>query len=1292
MSVRSSVILSSLIAVLLLAAIGGAYFTLINNYLPDYFQTRILPGLLHDAGISGFSGTVRNVGMFSADLGSLAIGEAAAPALKCRSVKVRYSITSLIPNFPAKLREIELNGVYLRCSIAGDKLIINDIDLEKFTAMFKERMFYPDGSTRKVSIEKIVISDAVLEMDLQGKKYLLPFELMLEPRTADWSLLNITLKVSWRGREISVATMLNFTGKTVDAEFSANVALARASELFEYLKIIRLPKNFELGGDAAIKGRFSFEFNPFKVLSFVFDGNSDNCTMKIDRLIFCSELRPDGSSQPLNFKFSKDSLKYLLSVSDFRSSSPLPLSFRETKCEFASPDDMIDFNGKMLLEPAKILPALKYKIRPLTESVMARSFNVSVCGRTGEWKLSTQMLSPSSPAVTASPDNCEFFMKYEQMFIFASAGKISVDGAGKGFSGEIGLGCTLSNINLSGAGRTVYADTASFESKMKLQCPDRDVVPKTSDVSFGVRVPAASFAGRGWDFTMNDLVSNLNLGFEDGRNIPVKIWGSLSCGKLAGMAEGCRLDVAKFSAAADIENPRGAGLYSGSSELAFSRFDIAADDRRLNVRNGSLKNILKIEQRKNRQWELRSFSGRNIMEKIDFSDKNIKLAADKLENVCELEFGESYVLNYKKLTGRLAHLNVASGDAGFEAWNGVLDGVFDRGPMSVRNKKNLKEQLTFDKVSFSNKSFNIVSAAARLTLEGLIRNSRLVPETLDSRLDLNAITLNVREVETKIDELKMVSKLVFDQKLSWPSAFVRLDSDIDLSGLQGQSGSMKFEAPGLTAKTEFSRDGAVSGFMPRTFSGKLSVKDLSGTACDSDFESESFLMNWESKRDEYGVFAVRPVFKINGLKIRGDEFTADCPAVAMTGQYDGETFAGKAGLTGASADFPDRQIALKGIDIRIPVSLPDMKAASPGELKVNSFIWRELDYGSTVAEIEFGDAEVAFQGSYSCRPLPSAHLTYTGRLAYPPEPVKLEMEYSLPEFRMPAEFDLESFFPVFAGFDFQGLLSSKGMVKVDGGAVQGSAMVKARDAQLNFPGGTLKGVDFDCAFDDLFNLRSAPHQVINFKGLKYGRYELGEGLARLQFESPSELLIENCRFKWLGGMVSSEDAFRLGTDQGPGAIAFSARGVQLPEMLRFCGFSQVEAAGALSGSIPVVRNNDTLSIDKALLYTMPGQGGVIRLAGLDKLRIAGTKDKELEHSGFVEAALEDFQYNWLRLTIEEKANALFAGIQIQGRPQRPVPFKYEAGKLIPLPESVKQENTGELIIDGKFSMPAEKPE
>jgi len=101
---------------------------------------------------------------------------------------------------------------------------------------------------------------------------------------------------------------------------------------------------------------------------------------------------------------------------------------------------------------------------------------------------------------------------------------------------------------------------------------------------------------------------------------------------------------------------------------------------------------------------------------------------------------------------------------------------------------------------------------------------------------------------------------------------------------------------------------------------------------------------------------------------------------------------------------------------------------------------------------------------------------------------------------------------------------------------------------------------------------------------------------------------------------------------------------------------------------------------------------VIRLPGLDKFRLTGAKDKELENSGFAEAALEDFQYNWLRLTIDEKNNVLFTGIQAQGKPQRPVPFKYEGGKLIPLPESVKQENAGELIIDGKFSAPAEKQE
>ena len=1288
MSVRRSVILSGLLAVLLLTAIGGAYFNLVNNYLPDYFQNRILPGLLQDAGIHGFSGTVRNVGMFSADLGSLTIGEVSAPALKCQSVRVSYSITSFLPNFPAKLREINLNGVYLRCAISGDKLVINDIDLEKFTAMFKERMFNPDGTSRKLSIGKIVISDAVAEMNLQGKKYLLPFELMVEPRSADWSLLNITIKVSWRGREISAGTTLNLSGRTADAEISANVALAPAAELFEYLKIIKLPGNFGLEGDAAIKGRFAFEFNPFRVVSFAFDGTSDNCTMRIDRLVFCNELNPDGAARALRFKFSKDPLKYLLSVSDFRSSSPLPLSFRETKCEFAAPGGMIEFNGKMLLEPAKILPALKYNIKPLTESVMARSFNVALSGSTGEWKLTSQMLPSASPATSASPEVCEFFMKYEQMFIFAAAGKISIEGAGRGFSGEVGLGCTLSDINISGEGRTISAGTAFFESKIKLQCPDREASPKTSHVSFGAQVPAAIFSGKGWDFTLNGLVFNSNCSLDSGRSIPTKIWGSLSCGRLAGMIEGYKLDIAKFSLAADIQNTRGVWQYSCGGELAFARFDVASDGSKLNLRNGSLKSIVKFEQRKNRPWELRSFNGRVVMENIGFSDKNIKLAADKLEDACELEFEDGYILNYKKLSGRLAHLNIISGDSVFEASGGVLDGMFDRGQAPARIKKNLKEQLLFDKASFSSKSFNAASGSARLVFEGLVRNSRLVPESLENRLEFSSVTLNVRDIETKADELKMVSKFVFDQRLSWPAAFIRMDSDIDLSGLQGQSGSMKFEAPGLAAKTEFSREGGVAGFMPRTFSGKLSVKDLSGTACDADFEIESFLLNWESKRDEYGVFATRPVFKVTGLKVRGDEFTADCPAIAMAGQYDGETFAGKAVLTGASADFPDRQIALKGIDIRIPVSLPDMKAASPGELKINSFLWRERDYGSTSAEIEFGDAEVAFQGSYSCRPLPGAHFSYMGRIAFPLDPVKLELEYSVPEFIVPPEFELESMFPVFAGYDFQGMLSGKGSVKMDGGAVQGSAVVKARDAQLRIPGGTLRGVNFECAFDDLFNLRSASHQVINFKGLKYGRYELGDGLARLQFESPSEILIENCRFKWLGGMVNSDDAFRLGTEQGTGSIAFSARGIQLHEMLRFCGFSQVEATGTLSGLIPVLSNSGGSSIDKALLYSMPGQGGVIRLPGLDKFRLSGAKDKELENSGFAEAALEDFQYNWLRLAIDEKSNTL--GILAQGKPQRPVPFKYEGGRLIPLPESVKQENAGELIIDGKFSVPAEK--
>lgn len=1274
LSRRSVLLYSSLTVVLLLAVIG---FIAANRCLPDYLQEQILPKMMKEAGIKDFPGIVRHAGLSGADLGSLTIDGPTASILKVQAVKVRYSPFCLLPGVPVKFSEINLNGIYLRCSIMSDKLTINDIDLEKFAAILKERLFKLGGNAPALNIGKILISDAVLEVNLGEKKYLLPFELMIEPYAADWSLLNMSLKVSWRGRDISAGTMLNFTGKTANAEFTAPVALARGAELCEYLKIIKLPQNFKLDGAAVVKGRFSFELNPLRISTFMLEGISDDCTMKIDRLVFCNELNQDGSRLPVSFKFSKDKLKYWLSMSDFRSISPLPLSFRATKCEFAAPDELIEFTGEMLLEPAKILSALNYKVNLLKESVMARRFNVSLSGKTGEWKLSSR---PGSRAA----DNCEFFMKYEKMFVFASAAKINMSGAGKGFTGELGFGCAVSDINVSGGGRMIAADTALFESKMKLQCPDKGIALKTSDVNLEVRIPAANLSGGGWDFKLNDLAFYGNCGFENGRASPAKILGKLICGKAVGKAEWGKLDAEKFRMEINIQNEKSPEMYSGSGELAFLRFDIASKGRNLNFRESNLKSTLNFEQRKKQKWELAGVGVHGAMDKIEFADENVKMAMDKFEFDCNIKFEAGYQLNYKKLSCKLAHVNISAGEFNIEAWNSMLDGLFEYNQViTAKNKKNLKEQLVFEKASFGNNFFNI-TAGGKLMIEGLLRNSKMVPDSLESRLMLNSPCLNVGVTKINADELKAVSKYIFDQKGSRPGALVRIENTLELSSLDGESGEIKFKAPGLTASMGVGVDSYSAGSMLRTFAGRTAVKELSGTAWTSDFETENLILNWESRKDEYGVLTVHPVFKGNNIKIKNDVFNADSPAVIITGQYDGETFAGKVAIADASAGFPEQQISLKNIDLRIPVSLPDMKAATAAELKVGSIFWQESDLGSAAMEIEAGDAEAAFQGSYSGRLIPGSNMSYMGRIAFPFDPLKLEIEYTVPEFSAVPEFELTKLSPTFAGIAFKGLFSSKGSVKVDNNSIHSAAEVKIRDSQLRFGGVAIKGIDFECVFDDLLNFRSSPHQVLKFKGFKFGNYEFTDGLARMQFESSSDILIENCRFKWLGGVVNNDDAFQLNTDSGSGNIPLSVRDARLAEILHFCGFAQVEATGLLSGSIPLRWNNGGLTIDRALFYTMPGQGGIIRMPGQDNFRFAGIKDKELEDSRFAEAALEDFQYNWLKLLIEDKGQ-IVVGIQTQGMAQLPVPFKYESGKLSPLSEGEKKAVEENLVFQSRFS-------
>lgn len=115
-----------LLGLLLICLLAGAYF-----YLPSYLETRIIPQLAADAGISEFNVKVRSIGLYSADLADLRIGSPKNPAIAVHSAQIDYSPQGL---FRRTIDLITLNGIDLHGEIADGQFRLRGLDIEKLAA------------------------------------------------------------------------------------------------------------------------------------------------------------------------------------------------------------------------------------------------------------------------------------------------------------------------------------------------------------------------------------------------------------------------------------------------------------------------------------------------------------------------------------------------------------------------------------------------------------------------------------------------------------------------------------------------------------------------------------------------------------------------------------------------------------------------------------------------------------------------------------------------------------------------------------------------------------------------------------------------------------------------------------------------------------------------------------------------------------------------------------------------------------------------------------------------------
>ncbi|MEE4314976.1 MAG: YdbH domain-containing protein, partial [Desulfofustis sp.] len=207
--------------------------------------------------------------------------------------------------------------------------------------------------------------------------------------------------------------------------------------------------------------------------------------------------------------------------------------------------------------------------------------------------------------------------------------------------------------------------------------------------------------------------------------------------------------------------------------------------------------------------------------------------------------------------------------------------------------------------------------------------------------------------------------------------------------------------------------------------------------------------------------------------------------------------------------------------------------------------------------------------------------------------------------------------------------------------------------------------DLDCSLTlpHLPEIRSAPSQRCTAARIDIGTLHFGAADISYRLEDPRTLFIEKSRVDWCRGTLES-GSVRLSTiNPEIDTVLYSSR-INFAELLNQFGFDQTEGDGALNGKLPVKWSGDQLHIDDGFLFSTPGAGGIVRFTNTDLLRQGIGAVQQAGSLGYSLKALENFAYNWSRLSFNSFGDELLLTMELDGRPRTPLPYAFQNGMLV----------------------------
>lgn len=406
--------------------------------------------------------------------------------------------------------------------------------------------------------------------------------------------------------------------------------------------------------------------------------------------------------------------------------------------------------------------------------------------------------------------------------------------------------------------------------------------------------------------------------------------------------------------------------------------------------------------------------------------------------------------------------------------------------------------------------------------------------------------------------------------------------------------------------------------------------------------------------------------------------------VEGTVNITGSSLSGK--LTGQIPKIVDKsnKTTLVDLSLKMPFQfpLPQTNKHPAGEFTIKEIQYKRVNSGRLRATLIPSAEGVDFTTIFSTPFSPSLQLNCTGA-------AQLTSDFSLvchiPETDVESS-SLPPYIELPDEFSFSGKLQAEGEFSMNNKKTSGKLALEYNDGTVAFGENRLAEINLGVVFPKLPLIQSAPGQLCTIGSLDLGEIKLSDARIRFRIEDEQSIFLENSRLSWCGGKVDA-GSFRISKSMEELETTLYCDRLRFTELLSQFGIKNTEGEGALNGKLPLRITKNKVLFDDGFLFSTPGNSGIVRFNNTKQLRQGMEDMVQTAYLDYSLKALENFSYNWTKLSFNSQEDDLLISMQLDGKPEKPLPFGYKKGHIVPSSKGPGLQHP--IRLDVNFRLPVQ---